>query len=166
MTDATKLPYQERYQTKNATCGWRPPPSGCSSPGPPWLAPPASSGSKNTTQARPDPNRENRGRWRLTGEKGEKVAEVVVPRRDAVASSAARTPPRLLRRQEPSSRAARLDRFRAEDGVERPGMARFHSGPGLNERLFLVRLDFEPAHVVPGGTGRIPGHYRPKRTRP
>ena len=32
---------------------------------------------------------------------GEKVAEVVAPRRDAVASSAARTPPRLRRRQEP-----------------------------------------------------------------
>ena len=41
MTDATKLPYQERYQTKNATCGWRPPPSGRSSPGPPRLARPA-----------------------------------------------------------------------------------------------------------------------------
>ena len=59
-----------------------------------------------------------------------------------------------------------LDRLRTEDGMERPGMARFRSGPGLNERRFRAGPDFEPGYFIPAGLEAIPGRYGPCRTRP
>ena len=68
--------------------------------------------------------------------------------------------------QDPIRRVGGVALFRAVEGAEWPNLARFFSGPYLTERSILARPDFEPGHVNPGGSGRVPGHSGPKRTRP
>jgi len=50
---------------------------------------------------------------------------------------------------------------RIDSSVERAGMARFHSGLGLNERRFRAGSDFKPGHFIPVGLKSIPGHSGP-----
>jgi len=95
-------------------------------------------------------------------------------RRPAVASTAgargrlasgSRVVPRAASLQDPIRRVGGVALFRAVEGAEWPNLARFFSGPYLTEQSILARPDFEPGHVNPGGSGRVPGRSGPKRTR-
>ena len=103
-------------------------------------------------------------RRRLTGEKAdeEKLTAGAPPSPRPLPSPAvtsrARTPLSWIR-------SWTLE-VRIDSGAERAGMARFHSGLGLNERRFRAGSDFKPGHFIPAGLKAIPSHYGPKRTRP
>jgi len=111
----------------------------------------------------------------MVGVDGVAVAVVVASRRPTVASTAgargrlasgSRVVPRAAFLQDPIRRVGGVALFRTVEGAEWPNLASFLSGPYLIERPILVRSDFKPGHVNPGGSGRVPGHSGPKRTRP